>query len=62
MPSSKSLVTIAPPPPLVTILLPLKEKTPNLPKLPVGFPLYSLPIDSAASSTTGIFQILKLKE
>ena len=50
------LVTIAPPPPEVTILFPLKEKTPTSPKLPVGFPLYSLPKDSAASSTKGIFQ------
>ena len=49
-------VTIAPPPPDVKILLPLNEKTPASPILPVGLFLYSLPNDSAASSTIGIFQ------
>ena len=50
---------MAPPPPEVTILLPLNEKTPTSPKDPVGLPLYSLPNDSAASSIKGIFQRLQ---
>ena len=35
-------------------LTPPSIKAPTSPKLPVGFPLYSLPSDSAASSTIGI--------
>jgi hypothetical protein len=40
-PIARSFVTIAPPPPQVTILFPLNENA-YLSQTPVGFPLYSL--------------------
>ena len=42
-----------PPPEVVMILLPLKEKMPNLPNVPAARPLYVAPSASAASSTSG---------
>ena len=46
--------TKAPPPEVVIILLPLKLKTPNCPKVPHLRPINSEPKASAASSNTGI--------
>jgi hypothetical protein len=42
-----------PPPDVVTILLPLKEKTPIRPNDPAGRPPYEAPSASAASSMSG---------
>ena len=53
------LDNIAPPPPVVIILFPLNDIALTNPKFPVGVFLYSLPNDSAASSTNGIFQFLQ---
>ena len=54
------LVIIAPPKPVVTILLPLKLNIPTSPKVPTCFPAYLLPSASAASSTTLILYFLQI--
>ena len=50
----------APPPEVVIILLPLKENTPNSPKVPIFFFLYVDPNASAASSITGISNFFEI--
>ncbi|MOA19052.1 hypothetical protein D3C78_1394050 [compost metagenome] len=46
--------TIAPPPEVVMILLPLKESAASAPNVPIFLPLKCEPNASAASSITGI--------
>ena len=51
---------MAPPTPVVTILFPLKLKTPISPKVPTCLFLYKLPKASAASSKTFILYFLAI--